>query len=242
MSQLKIVVAYDKSSEDNRDILQALDPSGEIYVPVMGGHALGDIPETFADMQGDDDGENISTLNPYVHEVSHLYWAWKNLDKLDNPEYIGLCQYRRMFPPIAWEYNGLEPHTFVLNVIGYGHKLKNSLEKRHGRPTQVAADNILDQMFTEQVDREWLAKFKLHETYPACNCFIMPATAFNDYMTYVNRCVELLQPVIADSGEEKTYPLKAASVILEYLNGVYLDHACNVKGYTCHHGLIKSNF
>lgn len=48
-------------------------------------------------MIGDDTGENISDRNDYYNEMTALYWAWKNYDKLDNPDYIGLMHYRRHF-------------------------------------------------------------------------------------------------------------------------------------------------
>ncbi len=46
---------------------------------------------------GDDSGDNISEKNRYYSECSALYWAWKNYDKLGNPDYIGLMHYRRHF-------------------------------------------------------------------------------------------------------------------------------------------------
>lgn len=46
-------------------------------------------------MIGDDTGDNISHKNPTYCELTALYWAWKNLSSLGNPDYIGLFHYRR---------------------------------------------------------------------------------------------------------------------------------------------------
>jgi len=46
-------------------------------------------------MIGDDTGENISSMNDRFCEASTLYWAWKNYDKIGNPDYIGFMHYRR---------------------------------------------------------------------------------------------------------------------------------------------------
>ena len=48
-------------------------------------------------MIGDNTGENISNENPFYCELTALYWAWKNYEKIKNPEYIGLSHYRRLF-------------------------------------------------------------------------------------------------------------------------------------------------
>jgi hypothetical protein len=45
-------------------------------------------------MQGDNTGDNISARNQYWSEITGLYWAWKNLERVD---YVGLCSYRRFF-------------------------------------------------------------------------------------------------------------------------------------------------
>ena len=81
---IKLLVCCHKEGERGDDLL----------VTVQGGAALNsDICCDFRD----DDGENISSLNPCYNELSVAYWAWKNYRKLGDPEYIGLMHYRRFF-------------------------------------------------------------------------------------------------------------------------------------------------
>ena len=42
---------------------------------------------------GDNTGDNVSYLNPYINEITALYWMWKNA----TPSIIGLSHYRRFF-------------------------------------------------------------------------------------------------------------------------------------------------
>lgn len=80
-------------------------PSDPIYLPLHVGAAL---HEPIADtrsirmedgtaraefMQGDDEGDNISTRNGSYCELTGLYWAWKNL----HADVVGLVHYRRHF-------------------------------------------------------------------------------------------------------------------------------------------------
>ena len=70
-------------------------PTDEMYLPVHVGAA----GKESIGYQRDDQGENISELNPFFCELTGLYWAWKNLDS----DYIGLAHYRRHF--------SLNPHA-----------------------------------------------------------------------------------------------------------------------------------
>ncbi len=48
-------------------------------------------------MIGDNTGDNISVYNRQYCEVTAQYWAWKNYDRLGNPDYIGFMHHRRHF-------------------------------------------------------------------------------------------------------------------------------------------------
>ena len=64
-------------------------PEDPMYLPLQVGAA----GKESIGYQRDDEGENISVLNPYFCELTGLYWAWKNIDS----DYIGLVHYRRYF-------------------------------------------------------------------------------------------------------------------------------------------------
>lgn len=97
---VKILVGYHKP---------AILFKNDVFVPIHLGRALAtaaskdgkistdDYQWMLDNMIGDDTGDNISHLNRYFAEMTAIYWAWKNYDKLGNPDYIGLAHYRRMF-------------------------------------------------------------------------------------------------------------------------------------------------
>ena len=64
-------------------------PDDPMYLPVQ----VGSCGKESIGFQRDDEGDNISELNPCFCELTGLYWGWKNLDA----EYIGLVHYRRHF-------------------------------------------------------------------------------------------------------------------------------------------------
>ncbi|ELL7168382.1 DUF4422 domain-containing protein [Campylobacter jejuni] len=97
---IKILVGYHKPAELLKD---------DILTPIHLGRALAteaskdgemskeDFQWMCENMIGDDTGDNISHLNRYLNELTGIYWAWKNYDKLGNPDYIGYAHYRRYF-------------------------------------------------------------------------------------------------------------------------------------------------
>ena len=107
LKNVKILVAYHKPAP----LLKS-----DVLVPIHLGRSLGcetskdgilsssDYQWMLDNMIGDDTGDNISHLNRFFNEMTAIYWAWKNYDKLGNPDYIGLMHYRRVF--------SLEPEVY----------------------------------------------------------------------------------------------------------------------------------
>lgn len=89
MKNIKILIAAHKEVEL---------PKSDIYLPVQVGAEINDICTKY---QKDNEGENISVLNPYFSELTALYWAWKNLDT----DYIGLVHYRRYLSSAKYKYS-----------------------------------------------------------------------------------------------------------------------------------------
>ncbi|MBO6288954.1 MAG: DUF4422 domain-containing protein [Alphaproteobacteria bacterium] len=85
-TKIKILITY----KNKEPIIES-----EIISPIQAGRAIA--KDVFSEMIGDDTGDNISERNPKFSELSSIYWAWKNYDKLGNPDYIGFMHYRRQF-------------------------------------------------------------------------------------------------------------------------------------------------
>ena len=100
---IKILVCYHK-----KDRLYKND----VLFPIHGGRALAadavregrmseeDYRWMLENTTGDDTGADcaqISRLNSEINEWTAMYWAWKNYEKLGNPDFIGLMHYRRLF-------------------------------------------------------------------------------------------------------------------------------------------------
>ncbi len=89
-------------------------PTDSMYLPVQVGAA----GKESIGFQRDDEGENISELNPYFCELTGLYWAWKNCAA----DYLGLVHYRRHF--------SFHPHSRdIWNVVLRRSEIEEDLGK-----------------------------------------------------------------------------------------------------------------
>ena len=173
---IKILVCYHK-----KDFLFKND----ILVPIHCGRAVakqkhkdGQISDDDynwlnANMLGDDTGENISELNREVNEMTAIYWAWKNYDKLGNPDYIGLCHYRRLFNFTGKRF--FRTKEQILSKSGQNEKIISKYLNKHDFITRVPVyydDVLLNHMASLQE----IIKFS-ETNYPE----------FYESMQYMNR-------------------------------------------------------
>ncbi len=108
MKNIKIFVSYHKATE----MLQATD----IIIPIQVGRKGSDIR---LDMQGDDEGDNISGKNDKYCELTAQYWAWKNVDA----DYYGFMHYRRHFA-----FKNITAHTKQYGLIPFERIDKEYIE------------------------------------------------------------------------------------------------------------------
>lgn len=120
-------------------------PEDSLYVPIRAG-AVGS--DAFGYL-GDDTGDNISELNPWINECTALYWMWKHADS----EYIGLQHYRRYFIKDAeqWTMDNILDEDII-------RKYMQSYDVLVAEASQPYPDRCVYQIITEHVAQDAYAK------------------------------------------------------------------------------------
>ena len=174
-------------------------PDDELYVPL---HVGAKIAKVKLPYERDDNGKNISDENPYYCELTGLYWAWKNQDKLGNPDYIGLAHYRRHF---ALKKTHAKTPAKRLAKVLKASELKDLIAKNDiilPKKRNYYIENLYDHykhtMHVEPLDLTGeIIKEKYPEYYPeftqlkkrktmhAFNMMIMKKEIFDNYCTWL---------------------------------------------------------
>lgn len=219
---IKIIVATHKIYEMPKD---------EMYLPVH----VGAYGKKSIGYQRDDEGENISELNPFFSELTGFYWAWKNLKE----DYIGLVHYRRLF-----EMNGktlerkqIEPYLNKIKVFTpkkrryWIESLKSHYDHTHYPEHLVITRDVLTQKYPEYevaydkaVNRNWGYMF---------NMMIIERSLMNDYCTWL---FDILFDVFKkiDTANYPAFTKRYVGRISEILFNVWLQQKLDT-------GVIKKN-
>ena len=184
---------------------------GDMFVPINGGRA--NLKTNLANSRiseedykwlidntiGDDIGENISKDNGRYNEMTVLYWAWKNYEKLGDPDYIGLMHYRRHFIFKDWVMPKGERWTFDYSFFN-----EDYLRDLNCEPESV---------------QEYLSKYDcLYAYYP------LKLTVYEHYKTSPAHRIEELDFIVDTIKKDfpDIYPSAQA-----YVNG-YNQYFCNM--------------
>jgi len=251
MSKIKILIGYHKPATLFKD---------EILTPIHLGRAnviKADDESTkwmLENMIGDDTGVNISHKNSLYNEMTGLYWAWKNYDQLNNPDYIGLMHYRRHFVYREGEIKVYEVNDFdekyYLDEINYSvEEVKKLVSKcdfiaHIGRVNNVYKHYIenhkkedLDLAFKIMIEKYpdyWdVAEKYLAEDYSNFgNMFILSKKLFFDYCEWIFDILAEFENQV-DCSEKRMF-------ISERLSGVFIANLMKQKQYK--HKILPMSF
>lgn len=233
MNKMKILVAYHKE-----DCM----PREDVFLPIQVGKA---ISSTNLGIQGDDDGENISTKNPYYCELTAMYWAWKNLKGVD---IIGLCHYRRYFDfhhqcrPV-FSYTSFSSDDFynldfsVNNqiikrvkdggiVVARAESLRCTLRQNycefHISEDIRTLESILNKIWDEKYKQSYYKVVEYGYKIHPYNMFLMRWEDFDAYCKWLFPLLEQVEQSI-DISSHSTYQKRIYGFMAERLLNVWLD-------------------
>lgn len=219
MTLLKILVACHKPA--------VLPPEG-FYIPIHAGRkgaenklSADDWHWMLQNTRGDDTGDNISGLNPHLAEMSAVYWAWKNYSDIGNPEYIGLCHYRRYFKIPENFLNILPQYDIIAHTESSTPTNYGQYSKFHNIEYFNLALNLLQNKFPGYS----LSAQKYLQTSKGyfCNMAIMKKELFFNYCHFIFELLLELEKHI-DYDKLSAYDQRLPALIAERLTGIFIFH------------------
>lgn len=219
MKPLKIIVAFQGATSQS-NCFDHLD----YFVPVHGGRAISPhVPRLLLDMYGDDGPDSISWTNPYIGELTCLYWAWKHLKEIGSPVRIGLNRSDLLFPikELSRELEPMDDKEYILTST-----------KRLGVPVLVGAEvlygigallqkTLLAITHTKE-DKTLLMMFLQQTEYAEKNLFIIPTKELDGYMKVVQEAIAYLCPYFKLSEYSGTDYVKRPARVMEFITAYHL--------------------
>jgi hypothetical protein len=183
-------------------------PADPCYLPLQVGKAEG----VSLGYQDDDMGISISSKNFYYHELTGLYWAWKNLQA----DYLGLCHYRRYFAHKAWEFSLEDKRQEILGqgdfeslFLGcdcilprkrhyYIETVRSQYEHAHHAKDLIALEKVTLSLYPEY--RAAFAQNMGLRSLHIWNMFVMKRSLFNAYCEFLFNILFTLEKQMRDQG------------------------------------------
>lgn len=160
---------------------------------------------------GDDDfEENISSVNRRVGFLTGTWWAYKNYEKLGNPEYFGSFGYRKLFASECLE--DLKDYNLILpkKEIVYSN-IKEQMTTFHGESLYTIITEIWKKNFPKDLNSLY-TYFEQKEGYYH-ELYIMKRDLFFDYCNWIFPILNYLLQI-----DFSKYQDKKISVCQQYFN------------------------
>ena len=238
---IKILVAYHK---------KAPLYSNEVLVPIHVGRAVAkdkskdgiisdlELEWLKSNMIGDDTGDNISHLNRYFCELTALYWAWKNYDKLENPDYIGLCHYRTLF-----YLNKFTKHKKINGILDYVGLNRETIQKLLQKYSIIVPHPILIEELGEKrstffkKDAEELMLNEVPELYKEFQCFCETGLSYHKNIFLMKRedffeyCEKVFGLLLDEYNRKGTFSDRIFGYQAEYLTSFFVNYIAKKNQY-----------
>ena len=181
-----------------------------IYFPLLCGRSSGE-DGTACDATGD----NISRYNPFLNEMTGIYWMARHDAELGAPDFIGVNHYRRF---LEWSPSLLAKGTVVATSTVVHHRIGDWLRRTLGLPQ---LEPLLDRVRMELEDLgldDFAAYLGSHTLYPR-NMFIMDRETFFRYFAFMERFLALFREMV----DSRAIPLDDAKPVERRLYGYVLE-------------------
>ena len=197
--------------------------NSDIYFPIQAGRSVNNpIP----DIIGDDTAPSISELNPYLNEMTAIYWLGHHYNEIGNPDFIGFDHYRRF---LDWNPKLLKPGVVLLTKNAIIHPAKQFLCEMHVNPagyTDIFMDEFMHE-FSDGAYNDINDFWKVH-LYFGCNCFITDRNTFLRYSEFISRCIKVCKNALkTDQSNLASLPpieQRKYGFIMELVGGYWFWH------------------
>ena len=175
---------------------------------------------------GDNDFEgNISAVNRRVGFLTGTYWAWKNYNKLGNPEYFGSYGHRKLLEAEVLHkigfYDGALPRKTLLQ-----ESIRQQFLNSHGKSALNIMCKIIQKIYPEEF--EIFTQFlELDECYLFEN-YILKKELFFEFCEWI---FPLLFEALSYSENEFSIDENEKERILDYFKITGGEYICSQKNF-----------
>jgi hypothetical protein len=182
----------------------------------------------------DNEGENISSENPWYCELTAQYWGWKNIHDV---KYIGLTHYRRFFfdyvGGVKWQDDILQEerikeilstHKIIMNYLTVKLPGKAKLYRERSVEQQSKHWSIITRIiYADYPDMVPVYNELMYGPYTIWgNMLITTKDVYDDYCNWLFDVMKKYDIAIAELGEDRE--LRVDGYLTEQLLLVYANY------------------